>query len=308
MQFDAERLALSQPPLKLAALRIAASVNPGVHGLRRAGSGDSFWQFRHYQPGDAARMIDWRRSARSDPVFVKENEWETAQKLWLWCDGSPSMHYRSDRSLPEKGTHATLLLLATAVLLLRGGEHVALLGAARPPRRAAEGTGAATPLSAADPSAPRRGAGTLTQMAETLTRRDPGTETDLPPQAVLPRHAQLILFSDFLAPLDAIGRALKPYAAAGVRGHMVQVLDPVETLLPMRGRVRFEGLEGEGDVLVRRVDGVRREYQGRLAAQQAGLMALGQRFGWTFAVHRTDRPPQTALLALLVALSLRPDR
>jgi len=287
MQFDAERLALSQPPLKLAALRVAASVNPGIHGLRRSGRGDSFWQFRHYQPGDAARMIDWRRSARSDPVFVRENEWEAAQKLWLWCDGSPSMHYRSDRGLPEKAEHARLLLLASAVLLLRAGEHVALLGSGHPPSR---------------------GAGTLNRMAAILARQDPGNETDLPPQAVLPRHAQLILIGDFLAPLDAIGQAFRPYAAAGVRGHMLQILDPAETLLPMRGRVRFEGLEGEGDVLVRRVDGVRQEYQGRLAAQQAGLAALGQRFGWTFAIHRTDRPPQTALLALLMALSLRPDR
>jgi uncharacterized protein (DUF58 family) len=285
--YDAERLAHSQPPLKLAALRIAASLNPGIHGLRRAGSGDSFWQFRHYQPGDAARQIDWRRSARSDPVFVRENEWEAAQSVWLWRDASPSMHYRSLRGLPEKAEHATLLLLATAALLLRGAEHVAILGSGQ---------------------RPSRGASTLDQMAARLARPTGEADSDLPPQAVLPRHAQLILISDFLAPLDAIGQALRPFAAAGVRGHMLQVLDPAETSLPMRGRIRFEGLEGEGDVLVRRVDGVRQAYQARLSAQQLGLTQLSQRFGWTFAIHRTDRPPQTALLALHAALALRPDR
>ena len=94
----------------------------GVHGRRQAGPGETFWQFRRYQPGDLASLIDWRQSARSRHLYVREREWEAAQSIWLWHDDSPSMDYRSRGVRDTKAARATLLLLATAALLLRGGE------------------------------------------------------------------------------------------------------------------------------------------------------------------------------------------
>ncbi len=127
----AEQLASVLPPLLVEAERVASTIVQGVHGRRRVGQGEAFWQFRRYQPGDPTSRIDWRQSARGQAVFVRENEWEAAQSVWLWCDASPSMRYSSSRELPEKQARATLLLLATASLLLRGGERIALLGTRR---------------------------------------------------------------------------------------------------------------------------------------------------------------------------------
>ncbi|WP_425429082.1 hypothetical protein [Azospirillum thermophilum] len=92
-------------------------------------------------------------------------------------------------------------------------------------------------------------------------------------------------------------------AGRGVRGHLLQVLDPAEETLPFDGRVEFEGMEREGKLLVPRVEAVRQAYQDRLRAQQDGLAALARAAGWSFAVHRTDRPPQAALLGLWGALA-----
>lgn len=290
LRYEAERIASSQPPLLLAALKIADTVAAGLHGRRRSGPGDAFWQYRPYQWGDNARSIDWRRSARSDPVYVRENEWEAAQTVWLWRDESPSMRYASRADLPEKEERATLLLLATAALLLRASEQVSLLEPG---------------------SRPLRGRTALDRIAEELTGRtsptDPAAISSVPPAMPLRRHSQVILFGDFLAPLEAIEHSLAGFAAQGVRGHVVQILDPAEEALPMRGRVRFEGLEGEGDLLVRRVNRLRPGYQARLAAQKDGLRALVRRLGWTCSLHHTDKSPQTALLALQAVLSLRPD-
>lgn len=285
-RFEAERLAGTMPPLLLAAYRIAATMTPGVHGRRRSGPGDSFWQFRHYQPGDAARSIDWRRSARAEPVFVRENEWEAAQSIWLWRDGSPSMRWSSSRNLPEKVERATLLLLSLGALLLRGGEQIALLG-----------------------GSVGRGSSALARLAEMLSLEETREDrlAGLPHVETLPRHSQLVLVGDFLAPLPEIEAALRPFAAGAVRGHLVQVLDPAEEALPMSGRVRFEGLEGEGELLVRRVDHLRPSYQARLAAQKSGLAALARQVGWTYAAHHTNLPPQSALLALHAALALEPE-
>src|SRR5919202_2331648 len=133
IQHCAEQLAARLPPLLVAAERVAATVAQGVHGRRRVGQGDSFWQFRQYQPGDAPQRIDWRESAKSQRVYIRETEWEAAQSVWLWRDSSPSMDYSSAAYItgadwPTKRDRAELLLVALASLLLRGGERLTLLG------------------------------------------------------------------------------------------------------------------------------------------------------------------------------------
>src|SRR5690606_26557662 len=107
--------------------RVAATVIQGVHGRRRTGTGETFWQYRQYEPGDPLRMIDWRQTAKSTRVYIRELEWAAAQTIWLWRDPSSSMIYRSDRKLPEKRDRADVLLLALCSLLIGGGERIALL-------------------------------------------------------------------------------------------------------------------------------------------------------------------------------------
>ena len=119
----------------------------------------------------------------------------------------------------------------------------------------------------------------------------------------MPRHARVVLIGDFLSPLEEIRAFVAGLAALPVSGHLLQVLDPAEALLPYAGRVRFRGLEREADSVVPRVEGIRAGYAEALAAQQAGVAALCAAAGWSFAVHRTDHPPETALLGLYAALS-----
>jgi uncharacterized protein (DUF58 family) len=278
----AEQLAASLPPLMAAAERVAATVAQGVHGRRRVGPGESFWQFRRYQPGDATSRVDWRQSAKSQKYFVRENECEAAQSVWLWRDGSPSMRYRSFAAEIEKVDRADLLLLALAALLIRGGERVALLGVEE---------------------RPASGRAALTRLANHLLRGGDKETPSLPSSERLPRHARVVLIGDFLSPLAELDALVRAYAGQGVSGHLLQVLDPAEEDLPFRGRTRFEGVEGEGALTVGRAETLRQAYLDRLAARRGALQALARAVGWTAAFHRTDRPPQTALLALYAALS-----
>lgn len=278
----AEALGASLPPLLVAAKRVAATVASGVHGRRRVGQGDAFWEYRPLLPGESARRADPRASAKGARPFVRETEWEAAQTVLLWRDASASMRWRSSPSLPRKAERAELLLLALSALLLRGGERVALLDGA--PR-------------------PRAGRAALEGIAEQLATPGPDSSAGLPVLGPLPRYARAVLIGDFLAPLDTVKNRLAGLAGAGVAGHVLQVLDPAEAALPYAGRVRFKGLEGEADHLVASVEGVRESYAAALAAQQAGLAALCAAVGWSFAVHRTDHPPETALLGLHAALA-----
>lgn len=275
----AEALGARLPPLLVAAERVAATVAQGVHGRRRVGQGDSFWQYRPFLPGDARTRIDWRASGKSHRAFVRETEWEAAQTVFVWRDGSPSMRWRSGAAVPEKAERAELLLLALAALLLRGGERVRLLGG---------------------PTRPRGGRAALDGVAEALGEVP---DAGLPPALPLPRHARVVLIGDFLSPLDEVRALVGAYAALPVSGHILQVLDPAEALLPYSGRVRFRGVERESDELVPRVEGIRAGYAEALAAQQRGLASLCATAGWSLGLHRTDHPPEAALLGLYTALS-----
>ena len=279
----AEALGSRLPPLLVAAQRVATTVAQGVHGRRRVGQGDSFWQFRRFVAGDPVNRIDWRQSAKSGQSapggwFIRETEWEAAQTVCLWRDSSASMHWR--RIAPvEKHERASLLLLALASLLLRGGERVLLM---RPGGR---------------PVAGRFG---LDRVAQDLTLT--GDEAGLPPDMPIPRHATVVLIGDFLSPLPEIQALLGRLAAAPASGYLLQVLDPAEAALPYTGRIRFRGLEQEGEALIPRVDAIRGDYTNALKAQQDGLAAICSAAGFGFGVHLTDRPPEAALLSLYTAL------
>ena len=283
MRQRAKDLAATLPPLLVAAQRVAATVAPGAHGRRRAGPGDAFWQFRAYQPFDAARMIDWRRSARGTTTFVREREFETAQTIYLWRDASPSMCWRSDRRLPEKREHADLLTLALVILLIEAGERVALLG---------------------EPLRPRTGRASVEPLAGLLAAtRDGGGS--LPVFETLPRHATVVLIGDLLDPLSDLSDLVKRWSSEAVTGHLLQVTDPAEEAFPYRGRVRFEGLEAEAPHLLGRAEAVSAEYNQRFTRHRDGMLALARETGWTFAHHTTDRSAESALLTLFAAIGGR---
>jgi uncharacterized protein (DUF58 family) len=284
----AEALGARLPPLLVAADRVASTVAQGVHGRRRVGQGDSFWQFRRFVSGDPLARIDWRQSAKSgrgapEGWFIRETEWEAAQTVCLWRDASASMRWRSRQVAVEKRDRANLLLLSLASLLLRGGERVMMM------------------QQDARPVASRSGLDRL--VAELEMAADDGA--GLPPPVRLPRHGTVVLFSDFLSPLDEIRALIGRFAAVPVTGYLLQILDPAETALPYQGRVRFRGMEHDGDALIPRVESVRDAYAQRLKAQQDGLASICATAGFGFGVHRTDHPPEMALLTLYQALAPR---
>ena len=209
----------------LEALRVANTVAHGIHGRRRAGTGETFWQFRQFQASDPATVIDWRRSASSDHLYVREREWEAAHTFWLWPDVSPSMTFRSHLSPAWKRDRAVVLTLALAELLVNAGERVALLGLT-PPMASRKAT---------------------SRIAEALAAHhaDAAMQVSLPPPARLSRFSSVLLFGDFLDPPAAIAARINEMAEGGVTGHLVQVLDPAEETLAYEGRMEFRSPEGQ---------------------------------------------------------------
>jgi uncharacterized protein (DUF58 family) len=281
MRADAEKLSARLPPLLVQAHRVAATVAQGEHGRRRVGQGDAFWQFRRYRNEDPSMAIDWRQSAKSQHLFVREREWSAAASVWIWRDASPSMQYRSHVASTTKVERATVLALAFACLLVRGGERVGELGGEQPATTGKQAIDRLAMGWARHMSAPQK----------------------YPPQISLPRFSQLILISDWLSPPEPVLELLRHYGSMGVRGHLIQVLDPAEEDLPFNGRTEFEDVETSLKMLARRAEALKGAYRDRLTGLQMTLSQACRHQDWTFATHRTDRPPQGALLAAYEALS-----
>jgi uncharacterized protein (DUF58 family) len=285
---SAEALGSAFPPLLIEARRISHTVAQGIHGRRRPGVGETFWEYRGYRQGDMAARIDWRKSARSDRLFVRENEWEAANTLWLWADLSPGMEFRSHLASIAKRERAVLLALALAALVLRAGERVGAFGSGRPP------------------SHHRATLDRLAQWYEHALERDAAGHAPLPPAIPVSRFAKLLLISDFLTPVERIAERLSAIAARDVKGHLVQLLDPAEETLPYKGRKEFEEVRGPLKLILGRTETVRGDYQRRITAHREALAGLAARLGWSFTVHHTDQPPQSALLSLYAHLSGEP--
>lgn len=286
---DAEKVAGALPPLLAEAEILAATVAMGVHGRRRAGHGENFWQYRQAVPGDARAMIDWRRSGRSDQQFIREMEWEAAQTVSFWVDDAQSMDYRGaeDSLSRSKAERARLLALALSVLLVNGGERVALMGTAA--------------------AQPRGGRTQLNKIALALAGldRDDRPEYGIPPSDRMPRGGRAIFVSDFLGDLDALMPVLGHAAEQGVRGCFVQVLDETEETFPFDGRVVFESMGGGTEFETHRARALREAYARRLAEQRARLDDLARGLGWRVLRHLTSQPPRTALLWLYMAIGER---
>ncbi len=271
--------ASSIPDLLVEAQRVVNTVMNGWHGRRKRGPGENFWQFRPYVQGESLAHIDWRRSARDDHTYVRDREWESAHTVWLWCDFSPSMLYRSQFSPVSKEARSLVLTLALAELLSRSGERIAFPSLLQPfsARNGAE-----------------RLAGAL--MHDISARALPDIDQ-------IRRFSEVVLISDFLHPLDELTALLDSLARRGVRAHLVEVADPAEEAFPYSGRTEFRDPETGTTLVAGRAETYADDYRRLYIARRDTLTDFCRRRGWSFTVHQTDIPATQALSRLHDALS-----
>jgi uncharacterized protein (DUF58 family) len=277
-------LAATMPRLILEARRVAATVIHGLHGRRRAGSGENFWQYRRFISGEPASRVDWRRSARDDHLYVREREWEAAHTVWLWPDRSPSMVFASPLVWETKLDRALVVAFALAQVMVEGGERVGVPGLMRP-------TGSRD---------------VIEKMAEAIVH-DRGTRASLPPSFSPSPLAEIVMLSDLWSPLGDVLRTIAQLSGTGARGHVVQIVDPAEETFPYSGRIEFIEPEGAGAITAGRAETWREEYETRVSRHRGEIRAECDRLGWSFSIHRTDRPATDLLLRLHAQMGAGPE-
>jgi uncharacterized protein (DUF58 family) len=272
---ESRTLAASLPRLVLEARRIAANVIHGLHGRRRAGAGESFWQYRRFVSGEPAQRVDWRRSARDDHLYVREQEWEAAHTVWIWPDRSPSMAFASKEARDSKLERALIVAFALAELLVDGGERVGIPGLV-------------------SPTASRS---IIDKMAQAMLHDDT-TRPSLPPSFVPSPLSEIVVLSDFWSPIGDIRNMLATLSASGAHGALIQVVDPAEETFPYSGRVEFVEPEGGEIIVAGRAERWASDYVERVALHREQIRLETGKLDWLFSTHTTSRSAAELLLFL----------
>ena len=236
----------------------------GQHAQNRGGAGHDFWQYRDFQTGDHARDADWRQSARTDRVLIRQKEKETQKKSTVWLQNDADMHFGGTKGSFTKYETGAVIALTLNML---GQEHHDIV--------TLSGVGTVKPddlthiLSGADfePSA-----------------------DDLPGQ-------ELTLIGDFTAPIETLEETLFKAIPPHKKVTLLQILDPVELDLPFSGRTIFERMQNREHVLS--VETIRQTYKDRLAKHNETLGDLCKERNWTYLQIRNG---QDLLDPLLLSL------
>ncbi|HEY0231303.1 MAG TPA: DUF58 domain-containing protein [Dokdonella sp.] len=272
---ESRSLAASLPRLVLEARRISATVIHGLHGRRRAGHGESFWQYRRFVSGEPSQNVDWRRSARDDHLYVRELEWEAAHTVWLWPDRSLSMAFASKGVLNSKLERALIVTFALAELLVAGGERVGMPGLI-------------------NPTSSRN---VIDKMAQAMLH-DTATRDSLPPNFAPAAMAEVVVLGDFWSPISEIKTMLAGLSSNGAHGTLVQIVDPAEETFPYSGRVEFIEPESGNVITAGRAEKWAADYTARVAAHRDEIRFEAGRLGWLFSTHTTTRSAAELLLFL----------
>jgi uncharacterized protein (DUF58 family) len=167
------------------------------------------------------------------------------------------------------------MAFALAEVLVEGGERIGIPGLMRP-------------------TASR---GVIERMAEAILH-DAAEQPSLPPTFAPAPLSEIVVLSDLWSPIGEVRRMIAQLSANGAHGHLVQIVDPAEEVFPYSGRVEFVEPEGGGAITAGRAETWRMDYETRLARHRDEIRAESDRLGWSFAIHRTDRPASELLLAL----------
>lgn len=274
--------------LSLHARRPALARLMGGHRSAHRGLGLEFEEVRPYAPGDDARSIDWRVTARRGRPHTKLFREERERPVWLLADLHDGLFFGSRRQLKSALLLRAAALLAWATAL--GGDRIgAVVGGGTAPRLLPPRTrepGVLPLLEAlveAQPRAPaaRAGGGLQPLLAALRPVFQPGS--------------LVLVLSDFADADDGVDAALAGIAARG-ECWLLQVADALEMEGLPAGRFRA-GLPGRLWML----DGARTRarWQAAWAEREARLSALSRRLGLPLTRLLTRDAVETVLPPLL---------
>jgi len=274
MRLNAEELSNKIPSLYVKADRIANTIWEGMHNRNKDGLGDNFWQFRKYEYGDPAHLIDWKKTAKSNETFIQEKELQTLQNFVIWRDTSKSMNFRSSESIDTKLYRANLFTLALTIILSKSGENIVLNGLK---------------------SELLKGGDAVNFVSNQINEKVIDSYKSSPNINEIKNNSDVILIGDFLNNINETEKTIKELSNRGINGIIIQILDPAERFFPYKGRINFNGLEGEKNILIGKAESVRNDYKKAIKIHIEKLEKLITSYSWKYILDNSDQDASISL-------------
>lgn len=274
--------------LELAARGAVEGARIGHHRSLLRGLSTEFTHHRPYTYGDELKHLDWRVYSRTERYYIKLYEAETNYDAHLLLDASASMRYGSGDV--TKLEYAKIMAAALAFLIVDGRDSAAL---------------AVFDDHLVDYLPPKGSMMLIADMVEILSRTTGEPRTNV--GAILDEFAQrisrrgfVILFSDLLDDVDGFVNGINHLRFRGHNVIVFHVLDHAELTFPFDGSVRFEGLEGEEEILAQ-PDRIRAAYLEELEALVSRYRRACEDAGADYVLVDTQRPVREVLVEYLAA-------
>lgn len=267
MRLKAEELSSQISTLYIKADRIANTIWEGMHSRNKDGLGDNFWQFRKYEYGDPAHLIDWKKTAKSNETFIQEKESQTLQNFVIWRDTSQSMNFSSAKNIDTKLFRANLLTLVLTMILSKSGENIVLNGT---------------------DSKLLKGSEAVSFISNHINKQINNKYISAPNIDEIKNNSHVILIGDFLNNLADTKKVIKQLSDRGINGIIIHIVDPAEKSFPYKGRINFNGLEEEQNILIGKAESVRSHYKKAINLHFENLEKLAISYSWKYFLAPSD--------------------
>lgn len=276
--------------LDLVARQVVEGLRIGTHKSPARGVSSEFTAYRQYVPGDEIQHIDWKSYARSDRYYIKLYEAETNFVSNMLIDCSSSMTYGSGGI--TKLEYAKYLAASLSYIIVDQGDSVGLGLFHGELQKYIQ---------------PKSSMGVLVDMSRELEKCVPEPRTDISKVLtnfahMMSRRGVIVLFSDML---DNTEEFVKGINHLRFRGHNVivfHILDSDELDFPFKGTAKFNGLEGE-DEIITQPDRLRDRYLDELEKFISGIRNSCTKAGVDYILVNTSDPIEHVLSGYLLQRS-----
>jgi len=261
-----------------------SSVYAGNRPSTRIGKGIDTVGYREYYHGDEMKDIDWKAYSRTEKLYVRQFEEEKTLTAHILLDASKSMDF-PDRAV-KKYEYAAMLALGVAYTVSRKNDKFAI----------------STFNENIDINAPKRGMRYLLELTDRLASRDLEGTTDLDMcthkyEKLIKSRSLVVIISDFMEDIHHIESTV--LRLSGNDLVLIQVLDPFETNMPLKGDSRFFDMESGGEMKTYLSDSFKNNYFAELERHNAAIDKICKKTGAKFYSFTTDAPVFDSFLQII---------
>ena len=263
---SSERISNLLPSLLSHSSILLKNIYAGLHSTRFAGKGENFWQFKEYTLGESVVNIDWRKSASSKKILIKENEKELSKTIYLYFDRSLSMNYKSKGVLYSKFFFSALFTLTLCKLFSNNKEKVFIFNSDNKPINCSAN------INNFDKSF--------------LSNKN---KHSFPIINHFKDNSLCIFFSDFLFEIREFENLLIKFKKKGILGHIIQVLDPLELNLKLHSTALLNDLETNETLLFNKDKDIENQYNIKIKELEQSLRNIASNSNWKYYKYSTDK-------------------